>query len=347
MVRHPYNAATPPDRPRLRLQWRPLGDVRGDKGPASVGPERRTLHGKVERRILTLKDMSSRVFHEMQVVALTAPVLLFHVWLRHATASAAATASAPRNGCLATVHLPGSAVDIHDPCLDADIPEGSAFWHRLRLHCEASFHQAKTSAILRRAVLHQTRPQPGPFKTGSWIHCWRSRGGKRAAMSRWHGPTRVLGRDEFGYWVIYNGVAILCSPNCMRFSSRGEISAAFWTSVESNIMSQLFLPMLQPLSTTTSPCRNTAFPLRCAAFPRKTTSPRPRSRWAPSHHRQVTNPRPRTKRLMKQLNNPTMRRYPMTTTMMSGSPVVCSCPRPGKCSSVPPVDGVKQYKPFA
>lgn len=43
-------------------------------------------------------------------------------------------------------------------------------------------------------------------------------------MSRWPGPARVLGRDEFGYWVIHDGVAVLCSPNCMHFSSRTEIN---------------------------------------------------------------------------------------------------------------------------
>lgn len=30
---------------------------------------------------------------------------------------------------------------------------------------------------------------------------------------------RSLCRDEFGYWVIHNGMAILCSPNCMCFST--------------------------------------------------------------------------------------------------------------------------------
>lgn len=181
-------------------------------------------HEKVDRRILTLKEMSSRVFHEMHVVdvegARAAIPRMAEACNRLCNRDGFSPAQwVPRDG----VQLPGSAVDIDDPCIDPHVPEGSAFWHRLRFQeaCDVSFRQAKNNSARRRASLHQARPQPGPFDTGSWIHYWRSRGGKRATMSRWPGPARVLGRDKFGDCVIHNGAAVLCSANCIRFNEHG------------------------------------------------------------------------------------------------------------------------------
>lgn len=68
-----------------------------------------------------------------------------------------ATASAPRNGYWATAYIfQELLLKSTIPPIGTGIPEGSAFWHRLRLQeaCETSFHQAKNSAALRRAVLH-------------------------------------------------------------------------------------------------------------------------------------------------------------------------------------------------
>lgn len=181
-------------------------------------------NGKVERRILTIKEISVRMFHDMQ-----------------ATDDDRAHADVPRIAetcnrlygfspaqCVLGdgVQLAGPAVDVECPCASTQLIEGSAFWHRLRLQgaCEVSYRQAKHSAALRRAGLHQASPQPGPFETGSWIHRWRSRGVKRAAMGRWHSIIRALARGEFGYWVFHNGVALLCSPDCMRFSTATEVT---------------------------------------------------------------------------------------------------------------------------
>eukprot|EP00959_Pyramimonas_sp_CCMP1952_P256245 5352145-Pyramimonas_sp.AAC.1 len=69
--------------------------------------------------------------------------------------------------------------------------------HRLRLQeaREIAFRQAANSAALRRAVFSKTRPQPGPFMRGEWVHCWRTGGGKRDLHRKWQGPARVIGGD--------------------------------------------------------------------------------------------------------------------------------------------------------
>lgn len=124
-------------------------------------------HGKVERRILTLKEMSSHVFHEMHVVDAGGARAAVPRMAEACNRLCNSDGFSPAQGALGDgVQLPGSAVDIDDPCASTHVPEGSAFWHP----------PARNSA-LRRAVLHQARPQPGPFETGSWIHYWRSRGG--------------------------------------------------------------------------------------------------------------------------------------------------------------------------
>eukprot|EP00959_Pyramimonas_sp_CCMP1952_P292461 6116710-Pyramimonas_sp.AAC.1 len=94
-------------------------------------------------------------------------------------------------------------------------------WHRLRLQeaCEIASHQSANSLALRRAVLSKTRPQPGPFERGEWVHYWRAGGRKRDRHGKWRGPDRVIGKDQFGYWLIHNGIPILAGPKILRRST--------------------------------------------------------------------------------------------------------------------------------
>ena len=47
--------------------------------------------------------------------------------------------------------------------------------------------------------------------------------GKRNAFQVWQGPALILGRDQHGRWLIFNGTPILCSPRLMRSSTLNEI----------------------------------------------------------------------------------------------------------------------------
>ena len=165
-------------------------------------------HGKVERRVGFVKVMAEKVFKDMNVCGAEAARVAGYRIGETCCRLCNNQGFSPAQWVLGEgVHLPASLADLqNDPVLVSQVQEGSAFWQRLRLQesCEVAFHQAANSSALRRAVLARTRPQPGPFERGTWVHYWRSRGGKRQAFRRWHGPARVIGRDQHGYWVIHN-----------------------------------------------------------------------------------------------------------------------------------------------
>ena len=55
---------------------------------------------------------------------------------------------------------------------------------------------------------------------------YADKGLKKNLHNQWHGPSRCLGKDEFGYWHIHDGIALLSSPNFLRFATLNELEQA-------------------------------------------------------------------------------------------------------------------------
>ena len=114
---------------------------------------------------------------------------------------------------------------------------------KLLQDCEHASVKANRSASLRRALLSQTRQQPGPFEMRLLV-MYKRKGLKRKAYKQWHGPARVIGKDLQGYWIIHKGTPIL--PHNLRraiaeehelmledddqLSPKGGISGSFQSS---------------------------------------------------------------------------------------------------------------------
>ena len=90
--------------------------------------------------------------------------------------------------------------------------------------CEESFVKANHSAALKRAILAQVRRQPGPFEQHSLVMYRRKGPLKHMLHHQWHGPARVIGKDEMGYWLIHRGFPVLAHPNNMRKMVADEIA---------------------------------------------------------------------------------------------------------------------------
>ena len=90
--------------------------------------------------------------------------------------------------------------------------------------CEESFVKANHSATLKRAFLAQVRRQPGPFEQHSLVMYRRRDQLKHLLHRQWHGPARVIGRDEMGYWLVHRGFPVLPHRNNMRKMVADEVT---------------------------------------------------------------------------------------------------------------------------
>ena len=183
-------------------------------------------HGIVERRILTLKEMIVKVVPDF--------VAKGHIMMRVVVSQCTHTLNRLCNNrgfspaqCVlgANPKLPevlaGNNVD--------EIPNVEerplAMAQRLDLirMCEESFVKANHSASLKRAILSQVRRQPGPFEQHSLVMYRRRDPLKHLLHRQWHGPARVIGKDEMGYWLIHRGFPVLAHPNNMRKMVADEV----------------------------------------------------------------------------------------------------------------------------
>ena len=182
----------------------------------------------VERRIDTTKNMSTRVFDELNIVGIDAAAVALRSIGSAINTLAHRPGFSPRQWVLGyQPHLPGSLIDGETTLgeHEAATREGSPFWHRLRLleAAHSAYHRTDNEMRLRRAVLAGARPTPGPFQAGGPVYYYRMRGLKRNLHQRWHGPARIIGADGSNFWLIHNGIPILASARLLRLASAEEV----------------------------------------------------------------------------------------------------------------------------
>ena len=184
-------------------------------------------HGVVERRILTLKEMIVKVVPEfeakgnimMRVVVSQCTHTLNRLCNNRGFSPAQCVLGA--NPKLPEV-LAGNTME-DSPHIE-ERPLAMAQRLDLIRMCEESFVKANHSATLKRAILSQVRKQPGPFEQHSLVMYRRRDPLKHLLHRQWHGPARVIGRDEMGYWLIHRGFPVLAHPNNMRKMVADEIA---------------------------------------------------------------------------------------------------------------------------
>ena len=91
-----------------------------------------------------------------------------------------------------------------------------------------AFMRADNSARLRRALLRNTRPDPGPYPVGAAVYYRRAqvRRGENPLL-RWYGAARVIGHEGRGHgvWLRHGTSIILASPQQLRFAHEDELLA--------------------------------------------------------------------------------------------------------------------------
>ena len=177
-------------------------------------------HGIVERKIETVKEMMCKVVHDSEL-NIASPTMT-----RMAVSNCAHTLNRLSNNkgfspaqCVlgAQPHLPENLTGSRETLDIADPAGHISMQYRLKLlqDCEEAFVKANHSATLRRALLAQTRSQPGPFELHSMV-MYKRKPLKRKVYQQWQGPARVIGKDIHGYWLIHRGVPVLAHPNNLR-----------------------------------------------------------------------------------------------------------------------------------
>ena len=184
-------------------------------------------HGIVERRILTLKEMIVKVVPDflarghimMRVVVSQCTHTLNRLCNNRGFSPAQCVLGA--NPKLPEVLAGNTLEDL--PNVD-ERPLAMAQRLDLIRMCEESFVKANHSASLKRAILAQVRRQPGPFEQHSLVMYRRREPLKHLLHRQWHGPARVIGKDEMGYWLIHRGFPVLAHPNNMRKMVADEVA---------------------------------------------------------------------------------------------------------------------------
>ena len=183
-------------------------------------------HGIVERRILTLKEMIVKVVPDF--------VAKGHIMMRVVVSQCTHTLNRLCNNrgfspaqCVlgANPKLPEILAGNNEDEIPNVEERPLAMAQRLDLirMCEESFVKANHSASLKRAILSQVRRQPGPFEQHSLVMYRRREPLKHLLHRQWHGPARVIGKDEMGYWLIHRGFPVLAHPNNMRKMVADEV----------------------------------------------------------------------------------------------------------------------------
>ena len=184
-------------------------------------------HDIVERRVLTLKEMIVKVVPEF--------VAKGHIMMRVVISQCTRTLNRLCNNrgfspaqCVLGANPKLPEVLAGNSCDDIPNLDEKPFGMTQRLDlirmCEESFVKANHSAALKRAMLAQVRRQPGPFEQHSLVMYRRKGPLKHMLHHQWHGPARVIGKDEMGYWLIHRGFPVLAHPNNMRKMVADEIA---------------------------------------------------------------------------------------------------------------------------
>eukprot|EP00435_Cladocopium_sp_Y103_P060878 s209_g22.t1 len=91
-----------------------------------------------------------------------------------------------------------------------------------RAAAKSALAQAEADAKLRRALLRQYQGTNFPLEVGQLCHFWRDQREDKLVKIRWHGPARVVMRedDEAGaphtYWLAWKTQLIKCAPHHVR-----------------------------------------------------------------------------------------------------------------------------------
>ena len=95
----------------------------------------------------------------------------------------------------------------------------------LRENARVAFVKSDHDLKLRRAFLQRTRPARNSFEIGQWVMYWRD--GKGNLPGSWHGPARVLMREDPNVvWLSHLSRLYRCAPEHLRSLSSREADPA-------------------------------------------------------------------------------------------------------------------------
>ena len=137
--------------------------------------------------------------------------------------------------------LPGSVIDgMEDDALGelGEVDDDPIYQRALKIRSAAmkALEEVDASDRIRRALLSDGRPTPGPFLPGATVFFWRTsrtrtnlKGRASRLPERWIGPAVVIGQEmnergegSEGYWLVHNGNLLLVAPQHLRNATAEE-----------------------------------------------------------------------------------------------------------------------------
>ena len=114
-----------------------------------------------------------------------------------------------------------SSMASHTAALE-ESPDGIRFREELALRERArkAFASVDNHQVLRRAMVHRSRPSRGNYSKGEWVMIWKKRG---EADGQWHGPLQVVIQESpHVLWVTGSGKLYRVAPEHVRSLSAME-----------------------------------------------------------------------------------------------------------------------------
>jgi hypothetical protein len=172
-------------------------------------------HGGILQQILNKMDVEEPISSMEQLAnALAFATHTKNQWSRHRGYPPELLVFGKSRRVVGSV-ISDSSMASHTAALE-ESPDGIRFREELALRERArkAFASVDNHQVLRRAMVHRSRPSRGNYSKGEWVMVWKKRG---EADGQWHGPLQVVIQESpHVIWVTGSGKLYRVAPEHVR-----------------------------------------------------------------------------------------------------------------------------------